>query len=362
GRSQLDVLAVGRGPGAFTGVRLGIAIIQGLALALDRPVVPVSTLAVLAMRAPAQAREILAAIDARMGEVYLGAFRRSEDGLVQADGPELVLPPALAPLPAGEVHGVGTGFGAEGGMLAQRFGKRLVSLDAQALPHAGDLARLAAAAHARGEAVPAEQVEPAYLRDKDALTLAEQGKPLPRASAPIRSLPSARHGAATAGSIRPRDSGAMIRSPGAAGSTQAISSISACGEGWPSTSTRKTSARTRRPGSLTATSSNSPRRRASPRRPTPISSASSRARVVMASSPGSRLPPGWMKVGVPRLRTSSTRPPASRMTAATVRISGLSISPPAPGWPGRGSRRSPSRRSPWSGRWRWPGPDRSPGA
>lgn len=181
GRSQLDVLAVGRGPGAFTGVRLGIAIIQGLALALDRPVVPVSTLAVLAMRAPAQAREILAAIDARMGEVYLGTFRRSEDGLVQADGPELVLPPALAPLPAGEVHGVGTGFGAEGGMLAQRFGKRLVSLDAQALPHAGDLARLAAAAHARGEAVPAEQVEPAYLRDKVALTLAEQGKPLPRA-------------------------------------------------------------------------------------------------------------------------------------------------------------------------------------
>src|SRR5690606_19422448 len=110
-RSQLDVLAVGRGPGAFTGVRLGIAIVQGLALALERPVVPVSTLAVLAMRAPAEARDILAAIDARMGEVYLGAFRRGGGGLVQASGPEQVLPPGLAPLPAGPVHGVGSGFG-----------------------------------------------------------------------------------------------------------------------------------------------------------------------------------------------------------------------------------------------------------
>ncbi|KAA2284881.1 tRNA (adenosine(37)-N6)-threonylcarbamoyltransferase complex dimerization subunit type 1 TsaB [Arenimonas fontis] len=178
-RSQLDALAVGRGPGAFTGVRLGIAIVQGLALALDRPVVPVSTLAVLAMRAPADAREILAAIDARMGEVYLGEFRRDGDGLVRAAGREQVLPPGMAPLPAASVHGVGTGFAAEHGLLAERLGDRLLSMDAQALPHAGDLARLAAAAFARGEAVPADRVEPAYLRDKVALTLAEQGKPLP---------------------------------------------------------------------------------------------------------------------------------------------------------------------------------------
>ena len=64
-KSQLDAIAVGRGPGAFTGVRLAIAIAQGIALALDRPVVPVSTLAALAMRAPGD--RILSAIDARMG-------------------------------------------------------------------------------------------------------------------------------------------------------------------------------------------------------------------------------------------------------------------------------------------------------
>lgn len=66
-KSQLDAIAVGRGPGAFTGVRLAIALAQGIALALDRPLLPVSTLAALAMRA--EGGRIVAAIDARMGEV-----------------------------------------------------------------------------------------------------------------------------------------------------------------------------------------------------------------------------------------------------------------------------------------------------
>ncbi len=176
-RTQLDALAVGRGPGAFTGVRLAIAIVQGLALALDRPVLPVSTLAVLAMQGEG---EILAAIDARMGEVYVGSFRRGDDGLVVATGAEQVLPPAQVGVPAQAVQGIGTGFDAEGGALRSRLGDRLVSVDAAALPRAADLAALAAAAFARGEAVDAALVEPAYLRDKVALTLAEQGKPAPR--------------------------------------------------------------------------------------------------------------------------------------------------------------------------------------
>src|SRR5690606_41756281 len=72
-RAQLDAVAVGRGPGAFTGVRLGIALAQGVALALDRPLVAVSTLEVLAAGAPQDGPEqILAAIDARMGEGYAG--------------------------------------------------------------------------------------------------------------------------------------------------------------------------------------------------------------------------------------------------------------------------------------------------
>src|SRR5690606_22085895 len=87
--------------------------------------------------------------------------------------------------------------------------------------------------------------------------------------------------------------------------------------------TAQASLRTRRPGSLTASASNSPSRYApSGRMDTPSSSSSSRARVSSAASPGSVLPPGWMKTAEPRLRTSSTRPLSSRITAATVRIGG----------------------------------------
>jgi len=176
-KSQLDAIAVGRGPGAFTGVRLGIAIAQGLALALDRPVLPVSTLAALAMQG--EGDRILAAIDARMGEVYLGRFARDAEGLVSPVGDELLCPPAQAPLPPVALHGVGTGFSAESGALVARLGESLKGFDATALPRADHLARLAVRAFQRGEAVAPDAVEPAYLRDKVALTLAEQGKPRP---------------------------------------------------------------------------------------------------------------------------------------------------------------------------------------
>jgi tRNA threonylcarbamoyladenosine biosynthesis protein TsaB len=171
-KTQLDAIAVGRGPGAFTGVRLGVAIAQGIALALDRPVVPVSTLAALAW--PAAGDRILAAIDARMGEVYFAAFQREGDGLRLLQ-PEAVAKPDEVALPEGDGwHGVGTGFGAVDGALLARLGARLAGVDAGALPHAADVAWLAVAAFARGEAVAPERLEPAYLRDNVALTLAEQ--------------------------------------------------------------------------------------------------------------------------------------------------------------------------------------------
>ena len=109
-----------------------------------------------------------------MGEVYLGAFSRRGDDLVALDD-EVVVKPDDAKIPEGDSwHGVGTGFAAAEAALSLRLHGRLATVDAAALPHAVDVARLAALAFARGEAVAAERIEPAYLRNNVALTLAEQ--------------------------------------------------------------------------------------------------------------------------------------------------------------------------------------------
>lgn len=173
-RSQLDAIALGRGPGAFTGVRLAIAIAQGIALALDRPLLPVSTLQVLALRAPAEATQVLSSIDARMGEVYVARQVRV-DGQWQLQGEEAVCAPEAVALPDGSRwYGVGTGFGAADGVLATRLAGQLDGVDAQALPRASDLLALAVPMFERGEGVAPELVEPAYLRNNVALTLVEQ--------------------------------------------------------------------------------------------------------------------------------------------------------------------------------------------
>lgn len=172
-RSQLDAIVISRGPGAFTGVRLAIAIAQGIALALDRPIVPVSTLAVLAMQSPGE--HLLAAIDARMGEVYSAAFGRVGDDIVPLSA-EVVGAPDAVMLPDRPCawHGVGTGFAALEGALHLWLASRLATVDAVALPHAADLVHLGALAFLRGEGLAPERVEPAYLRDNVALTIAEQ--------------------------------------------------------------------------------------------------------------------------------------------------------------------------------------------
>ena len=158
-RSAIDAIAVGRGPGAFTGVRLGVALAQGIALALDRPVLPVSTLAALAWQADGD--RILAAIDARMGEVYLGAYLREGDGLRVVQQEAVGKPDAIA-LPEGDGWiGVGTGYAAGGGGLRSRLGARLARVDADALPHAADVARLRAAG------VHAFLVGEAFMREDD---------------------------------------------------------------------------------------------------------------------------------------------------------------------------------------------------
>jgi tRNA threonylcarbamoyladenosine biosynthesis protein TsaB len=178
-KSALDAIAVGRGPGAFTGVRLAVALAQGMALALDRPVLPVSTLAALAMGAPRlDEAAILAVIDARMGEFYAGSFERTDDGLVATAGEEALLSPRRSlpiAIAARSLVGIGSGFKAAA--WQELAGSPLMlACDPEGLPHAADVARLGAAAFARGEAIAPDRLEPAYLRDKVALTLEEQAE------------------------------------------------------------------------------------------------------------------------------------------------------------------------------------------
>ncbi|WP_273526946.1 tRNA (adenosine(37)-N6)-threonylcarbamoyltransferase complex dimerization subunit type 1 TsaB [Pseudomonas sp.] len=162
--SALDAIAFGRGPGAFTGVRIAVGVVQGLAFALERPVLPVSTLATIAQRAWREhgATRVAAAIDARMDEVYWGCYREHA-GEMQLCGSEAVLPPEQAGLPrdaAGSWFGAGTGWG-----YAARIPVAVGHMDAQLLSHAEDLLRLATFAWQRGEAVEADQAQPVYLRD-----------------------------------------------------------------------------------------------------------------------------------------------------------------------------------------------------
>jgi tRNA threonylcarbamoyladenosine biosynthesis protein TsaB len=174
-RKQLDAIAVGQGPGAFTGVRLAISVAQGLALALDIPVVPVSSLAALAMQAPKNGAAILAAIDARREEIYAGTFRFGADGLVEPLGLEHVLPASELVLPQADAWNVlGTGWGAYGEEIRERLPSPPRWADGDGYPQARDVALLAAPRFAAGKGVPPEQALPVYLRDKVALTLEEQ--------------------------------------------------------------------------------------------------------------------------------------------------------------------------------------------
>ena len=94
GLTRLDAIAVGRGPGAFTGVRLAVSVAQGLAFAANLPLLPISDLRALAaqaLSAPGSARHALICQDARMGEVYWGCFERTADSVLP-QGPSPVAP------------------------------------------------------------------------------------------------------------------------------------------------------------------------------------------------------------------------------------------------------------------------------
>lgn len=167
--SRLDALAFGRGPGAFTGVRIATGVAQGIAYAADLPVVPVSTLATLAQGGLREFgwNRVATAIDARMNEVYWAAWSVNDAGLMVAHSDELVCPPEQVPLLDGQQwHGIGSGWQTYSEALNMRQQGRVLDWQGEYLPHAQDVAVLAVDAFAKGQAVSAREALPVYLRDK----------------------------------------------------------------------------------------------------------------------------------------------------------------------------------------------------
>ncbi|HHQ4601412.1 TPA: tRNA (adenosine(37)-N6)-threonylcarbamoyltransferase complex dimerization subunit type 1 TsaB [Aeromonas veronii] len=167
--SDLDVIAFGRGPGSFTGVRIGISVAQGLAFGAGVPLIGISTLAAMAQGAYRLdgAQQVLTAIDARMNEVYFGRYELI-DGRMQLVGDEVVSEPAALVDVRGKLAGpvtcVGTGFETYGETLSG-LADELAESQVR-FPAAEDMLPLARAAWLAGEAVPVEQATPVYLRDK----------------------------------------------------------------------------------------------------------------------------------------------------------------------------------------------------
>lgn len=171
--TQLDGLVFGRGPGSFTGVRIGVSVAQGLAFGADLPVYGVSTLAAMAQAAAQQqqAKQVIAAIDARMAEVYLAAFELDSQGLMQPLTAEFASKPATLPEAvmqltlASQAMGVGTGWQTYAELLSSSL-PTIQILPQLLYPSAQYMLPFAKAAWSAQQFVAPELAEPVYVRDE----------------------------------------------------------------------------------------------------------------------------------------------------------------------------------------------------
>jgi len=169
---QVDGIAFGKGPGSFTGVRIACGVTQGLALGADVEVVGVCTMEALAEASGKD--KVIAALDARMSELYLAAYEKRDGEW------SVVIAPCLckaedAPAFIGEGwFGIGSGFAVSGVALQACYGDQLIGVDEKAVPQASAVARIAAREFAKGNAVDAALALPLYLRDKVALKTSER--------------------------------------------------------------------------------------------------------------------------------------------------------------------------------------------
>ncbi|MCE9678607.1 tRNA (adenosine(37)-N6)-threonylcarbamoyltransferase complex dimerization subunit type 1 TsaB [Shewanella sp. AS1] len=165
GLDKVELIAYGRGPGSFTGIRICTSMTQGLALGQDLPVVGISTLQAMAQQAIERqgVTQVVAAIDARMGEVYWGEFI-NRDGLATLVGSERVCKPQEVSRELDYQQAVaacGTGFDAYPELISETMSL----VDEAKFPQASYMLALARYSYAAGLSTDVEGLEPVYLRD-----------------------------------------------------------------------------------------------------------------------------------------------------------------------------------------------------
>lgn len=162
---DLDVIGFGQGPGSFTGVRISVAIAQGLAYATKLPLVGVSTLQMLATQANQQtgANDVLSAIDARMGEIYFAHYEKNEQGIMALVSAEQVIKPELLTLPSITATAVGTGWQTYPDSVANI--KSITCEQSITLPDARYMLGIVQHAFTCGDTVDAANAQPKYVRD-----------------------------------------------------------------------------------------------------------------------------------------------------------------------------------------------------
>ena len=181
--ADVDAIAFGQGPGAFTGLRIATGIAQGLALSIDKPLIPVSTLMALALQAKDKSNAklgsiVIATIDARMGEIYWGAFKVTATGVESIEEEQVSGPAFFQEKLQDKAHQLaqennalivtGSGWDAYFANIDEHFtGDALTSIThiKGEFPNAMAVAKIALPLFIAGELSSVEDAQPVYLRN-----------------------------------------------------------------------------------------------------------------------------------------------------------------------------------------------------